>query len=43
MEIKKPEVDAIEETLATVHELKDLELSMIGGGCGDISLGGPNR
>jgi hypothetical protein len=43
MEIRKIEAEAIKEVVEIVRELKDLELSMIGGGCGDITLGRPIR
>jgi hypothetical protein len=46
MEIAKVELAAIEKTLSAqqfevkdVRDLSDLELALIGGGCGDISLG----
>ena len=44
MEIAKIETEALEQTVAKqtelqILELAELELAMIGGGCGDIELG----
>jgi len=42
MEIAKMELDAIEQALthpAEVIELAELELTLIGGGMGDVSFG----
>jgi hypothetical protein len=43
MEIAKIEIAAIQEAAekgaVEMKELHDLELSLVGGGCGDISLG----
>ena len=43
MEITKPEVVAVSAAIAkveeAVRELNDLELTMIGGGIGDVILG----
>lgn len=43
MEISKSEFAAIEAVVVAaktdVAELQDLELSLVGGGCGDITLG----
>ena len=46
MEIAKVEIAAIEKTLIAreievkeVKELNDLELALVGGGCGDVALG----
>lgn len=43
MEISKSEVMAIQEVVGqaeqVVVQLQNLELSLVGGGCGDISLG----
>jgi hypothetical protein len=43
MDINKVEMSAVQAVEATIAdaviELKDFELVLIGGGCGDISLG----
>jgi hypothetical protein len=43
MDINKAELGAVQAAEATISdaviELKDFELVLIGGGCGDISLG----
>jgi hypothetical protein len=44
MEFTKNEIAVIEQTVneqveVQMRELADLELALIGGGCGDISLG----
>ena len=43
MEIAKKEIAAVQEAAAKceveVKELRELELSLVGGGCGDVALG----
>jgi hypothetical protein len=43
MDMKNSEGYGIAQGLEPVVELADLELSMVGGGCGDITLGKPIR
>jgi len=38
MEFSKVEVKEIETTVNEVRELADLELALVGGGCGDVAL-----
>ena len=39
MDMNKVETCAVEEIESTVQQLNELELALVGGGCGDISLG----
>ncbi len=38
MEFSNVEVKEIEATVNEVRELADLELALVGGGCGDVAL-----